>query len=379
MENKFPKNVRQIGNVSDTPKIYVEDYVNTFLNQICTKADSNPAGAFLVGEIGKTENVECVYISGAICMEFPENQKMISDESMEKAKRECKEYFDDNRIVGWMICRPGIPIMPDSTVYKLHEQYFPEKYSVLIMKDNAEMEKIYFCYKYKELMQMGGHYIYYEKNAAMQSYMIASRKRTGVTPSEVVEDKAAKDFRNLVKERVEVQVQNRHSKLLYTMRMACVIAVLVIGAVTLNNYGNMKNVQSSLEFIRKAVGKEDSQKMQTTSGNVKAAGTEKEEAGERTTSETEVPAEAETDSGDSAETGENATSDETENKEETAETAASTMQEMSEDIYIVEKGDTLAKISKKVYGDSGHVDAICRMNGLSDGNLIFIGQKLLLP
>ena len=36
----------------------------------------------------------------------------------------------------------------------------------------------------------------------------------------------------------------------------------------------------------------------------------------------------------------------------------STMQEMSEDIYIVEKGDTLAKISKKVYGDSGHVDAI---------------------
>ena len=39
MENKFPKNVRQIGNVSDTPKIYVEDYVDTFLNQICDKAD----------------------------------------------------------------------------------------------------------------------------------------------------------------------------------------------------------------------------------------------------------------------------------------------------------------------------------------------------
>ena len=46
---------------------------------------------------------------------------------------------------------------------------------------------------------------------------------------------------------------------------------------------------------------------------------------------------------------------------------------------IVEDGDTLAKISKKVYGDISHVDDICRMNGLSDGNLIFIGQKLLLP
>ena len=44
MENKFPKNVRQIGNVSDTPKIYVEDYVDTFLNQICDKADKEQAG-----------------------------------------------------------------------------------------------------------------------------------------------------------------------------------------------------------------------------------------------------------------------------------------------------------------------------------------------
>ena len=66
-------------------------------------------------------------------------------------------------------------------------------------------------------------------------------------------------------------------------------------------------------------------------------------------------------------------------EEKVDDSSMSAMQEMSEDIYIVEKGDTLAKISKKVYGDSGHVDAICRMNGLSDGNLIFIGQKLILP
>ena len=70
MENKFPKNVRQIGNVSDTPKIYVEDYVDTFLNQICDKADKEQAGAFLVGKKEVTEGQECLYIFGAICMEF---------------------------------------------------------------------------------------------------------------------------------------------------------------------------------------------------------------------------------------------------------------------------------------------------------------------
>ena len=48
-------------------------------------------------------------------------------------------------------------------------------------------------------------------------------------------------------------------------------------------------------------------------------------------------------------------------------------------VYVVEEGDTLAIISKKMYGDVGHVDAICKMNGLSDGNFIYIGQKLVLP
>ena len=50
-----------------------------------------------------------------------------------------------------------------------------------------------------------------------------------------------------------------------------------------------------------------------------------------------------------------------------------------DDFYIVQKGDTLAKISRKIYGDSSHVEAICKMNGLSDDDLIYIGQKLLLP
>ena len=48
-------------------------------------------------------------------------------------------------------------------------------------------------------------------------------------------------------------------------------------------------------------------------------------------------------------------------------------------VYIVEEGDTLAIISKKMYGDISHVDAICKMNGIENGNLIYVGQKLLLP
>ena len=51
MKRELPKNVRQIGNVSDSSKIYVEDYVDTYLNQLCEKADQALIGAFLIGEI----------------------------------------------------------------------------------------------------------------------------------------------------------------------------------------------------------------------------------------------------------------------------------------------------------------------------------------
>ena len=66
-----------------------------------------------------------------------------------------------------------------------------------------------------------------------------------------------------------------------------------------------------------------------------------------------------------------------------AETSDSSSQSSGENgsdgVYVVEKGDTLAIISRKMYGDISHVDAICRMNGIEDGDLIYVGQKLLLP
>ena len=377
MENKFPKNVRQIGNVSDTPKIYVEDYVDTFLNQICDKADNKQVGAFLVGKKEVTEGQDCIYIFGAICMEFSDDEnEIISQENFEKAKQEKKEYFEEGMLIGWMLCRPGVRMVIDGKIFKTHEKYFSERNTVFILKDNAEMEEQYYCYKYKELMQIGGHYVYYEKNAAMQSYMITARKKIGVTPSEIVEDKAAKDFRNLVKERIEGQQEKKTSRLTYAASVFLVILVLVMGVTTLNNYGKMKSVQSTLEFIRDSIMKQDGEKAQKTSGTVKAAN-ERQSGNVVQSEQTNNPQSEEKQ--DPVQQQEEGTDSASEEEEKTDDSVVSAMQEMNEDIYIVEKGDTLAKISKKVYGDSGHVDAICKMNGLSDGNLIFIGQKLILP
>ena len=62
------------------------------------------------------------------------------------------------------------------------------------MKDSAEKEESYFVHKLNDLMEIGGRYTYYEKNPCMQNYMIAARRKNGVSPSETVEDRAAQDF-----------------------------------------------------------------------------------------------------------------------------------------------------------------------------------------
>ena len=62
-----PRNVRQIGNISGGPKIYVEDYVDTFFGQISDQTEEI-RGAFLIGEMEDKEHPDYIYITGAIQM-----------------------------------------------------------------------------------------------------------------------------------------------------------------------------------------------------------------------------------------------------------------------------------------------------------------------
>ena len=113
MERQIPKNVRQIGNVSDTPKIYVEDYVDTFFTQLCEKAGETPIGAFLVGDMQKTKEEEYVYIYGAIQMhdlKTDESGFVIDEETWKQAYEDCKEFFENGELLGWFVTQANIEL-----------------------------------------------------------------------------------------------------------------------------------------------------------------------------------------------------------------------------------------------------------------------------
>lgn len=352
MERQLPKNVRQIGNVCDEPKIYVEDYVDTFLGQLQEKAMEKPVAAALTGEITKCEDKVVVYISGAIRAEDVEvegTNLKISEEIWEKIEKEQKEYFKDQKLIGWCLLETGHPMSMNRGAQELHRKMYDQENTIFIWKDASSSDEMYFAYKYNELMQIGGHYIYYEKNPQMQNYMINTRRQNGVTPSEMVEDRAAKDFRSAVREKMEYKEQHQSSKFAYITSALLVLIVLVIGITTVNNFDKMKLVQTSLENLSKSM--ENGQTEEDT----------------KTTTAAEAKEGAKEVSG-------------TVKKSEEAKVSKEEESQLTDkDYYVVQKGETLAGISKKLYGDTSHVKAICKMNGLSDGNLIYIGQKLLLP
>lgn len=50
-----------------------------------------------------------------------------------------------------------------------------------------------------------------------------------------------------------------------------------------------------------------------------------------------------------------------------------------EQYYIVQKGDNLASISRKLFDTESKVEEICKLNDIDDPDAIYAGQKLLLP
>ena len=223
-----------------------------------------------------------------------------------------------------------------------------------MLKEAREKEEKFFIHKFRNLMECNGHYIYYEKNNEMQDYMISSRKNNGITPSEVIEDTAIKNFRSVIRDKMEKKEKKENSRFVYAVSVGLVLIMLVVGVTKVNDFERMSSLKGVMGSI---IGESD---------------TEKENEGEE---DIPVIGEVEAVVDPIVDPVEDPVVDPIEPEKPDVEPEGP----YKDGVHVVEKGDTLAIISRKVYGDLDHIDAICRMNGLKNGNLILVGQKLLLP
>lgn len=413
MQRKIPRNIRQIGYANENEKVYLEDYVDTYLNQLGEKAEQNPMGAFLIGEQFQEDGRKQTYLFGAVQMKEIKEQGgkiRIPEESFRQAQRECGEYFENGSILGWFVAVNGYSSGIDSHMIREHEKYLAQPDTFLLIQDPGSQEENFYVYRKQDFERLSGHYIYYEKNPSMQNYMIDQRKGVGIEPQGIVPDAAAQNFRQILQEKEAKKSSRNMQKLSYTFSAGLVLIVLVMGIAAFNNYDGLTGMRSAIRASSSDVtaestsgkeasgtsGQEDSAETQDTDGSAEDQNKDEQASGDSAGQASGNNAgQASGDSAgdgqasgnnagdgqaqEQAAAGKNSTDESQSQQEKTEKQEQPASQTQPKNYYVVKRGDTLVSISRKMYGDTSKVKEICNLNDITNVNLIIEGQKILLP
>lgn len=248
---KLPKNVRQIGERDQIVKLYVEDYVNTYLRRLYPAGGEDLRCGLLLGSTEEDEGAPCIFIDGALEMEGVScgGEKVeLTDQAWKKAYRDMEEMFPKRNVQGWFLCgAPGSQLSP-LNYWKIHSKHFPGKNMIMYLNSGLEGEEALYIASEDGFYKLRGYSIYYERNQMMQDYMISRKDVKRVDAG--VNDTVIRDFRRKMEERKE-EAEDRRStvNVLGGICGALSVAVLAGGIVMFNNYGKMKEMESVLVSV----------------------------------------------------------------------------------------------------------------------------------
>lgn len=433
---QLPKNVMQIGDVDAVCKVYIEDYVCTYIKQMRGETGGQMK-ILLFGQQMRQEEKQYYFIHAAI----REGKESSAQKNI---------FFPKEKQIGYLTCRG------DAGTLQL---------------DGSRPRAF------------DGYYIYYDENEAMQSFLVSQRKEE---PAEKEHKEAAGGRFGLDINRVERRENGledeipaappeasvpvwereqqeadefpewrsstrsyagrsgrepvppvrrlsgrpqaeRHFKPVY-LGTACLLLLLcAAGITTLNHYGKMKDMGTKFSHLEETMKQEE---------GALQDGTDKEDAFSVTTLEAGDTQAADENTGtagadpvvpegtadlmpasdaltETAQTDSSVTEgtqngqEAEEAKEQDGPAAETISQALSDDVlteeagtaqvggipnlaeqetvqpvydtYIVEEGDSLAKICRRIYGDASRIDDICELNKIENPDHVVPGQKLLLP
>lgn len=247
----LPKNIQQIGERDEVVRLYVEDYVNTYLKQVYPAGGQELRIGLLLGNSDPQQEIPCLFVDGALEMEevVPSGEKIVfSDAAWKKAYQRMEETFPKKTVQGWFICGvPGCMLSP-LTYWRQHKQYFGGKNQLMYINSGVDGEAAYYVMSEDGFYRLKGYHIYYEKNQMMQDYMIlrkdARRVETGAG------DRVIRDFRNRMEERQREAAS--HYGTIRTLGTLCgvlSVAVLAGGVVLFGNYQKMREMESVLVSV----------------------------------------------------------------------------------------------------------------------------------
>ena len=147
---KLPKNIRQIGKTQGQTKIYVEDYVITFINRLAQISPMEPKLAILLGYTVRKNDLDYVFIHGAIeaaGVNIQEDHIGFTSGIWSKIYEDIKTYFGDVKVAGWFLTRPGKSLKITEKIRKIHVDNFPGENKALFVIDPLDNDEAFYIYR----------------------------------------------------------------------------------------------------------------------------------------------------------------------------------------------------------------------------------------
>ena len=171
-EVRIPKNIHQIGNNSSNKKIYIEDYVMTYLKKSPSGEDNVKYGV-LLGDVKRAKGNVYIFVKGMVeVRDVIENSIIFNDDIWSGIYKDIKQFFEQLNIVGWYVSVPYRVSEDMNGIKKIHLDNFAGNDKVCFLKDRAENEEGFYSYEQSGLERQQGYYIYYEKNEKMKKVIV---------------------------------------------------------------------------------------------------------------------------------------------------------------------------------------------------------------
>lgn len=430
----IPRNIRQIGLIRDDFKIYMEDYVYTFLVRLSRVENENEGPkakvAVLTGETKWWSGTTYLFVKGALMvndMEAAQDHIDFTDEIWVRIHAEQEKYFSDQEIVGWFFSQPQLSLEITELFARVHLKHFGGE-KILMLMEPLEKEDAFFRYENSFMARQSGYYIYYEKNPLMQAYMIEKNGELQPTLTEKYEDDAVKSFRKIIKGKKEETEEEHASVFSYAATACLAIAVLVVGVNFYRNYQDMNRLKDETQMVSSVLvekvtpvpsvlaEKNDSDNDMKSGKTKTPAETQIKENGENTgagqsAAQQEGNIQTASDKGQSVmkqdgDIRDTLQSSQTVSSEDVSETSATNIYQEESDVrkakrraalegaekenkeaasenvhetYVIKPGDTLFQISMARYGSMDEIQEICELNNMSAEEIIYPGQVIVLP
>lgn len=403
----LPKNIKQIGTPDVGDRIYIENNAYQKLHPYGQNAEKMVY--VMLGRFDDFAGNTCIFIEDAVKInevEFNGKLPVWNDESWGYLYRKLKPEHENMIIVGWAVDICGqLPSMT-AQLERVHQTYFGGTHQILLLLDTLEREEAFYCNRNGYLKRREGFFVYYDKGIPerMETVMENMKAEKRMTEEnslyeEEVRSRSQESYRDYLNKQKDIKHAPAVYRRSYSSTMLLLLVIGALGYSAFRNYEKMKNMEVALNQIdeyqavmvtnsekehSESPEQEEPVKVEDIVGNITPLQTPEEQTvGANAVASSTQNEQLETAQPDNTQENIPEQVPQDISSSESPEAATETMSEaeiyLAQGYYIVQQGDNLAAICRKIYNTTAMMEQICKVNEIKNPDAIYAGQRLALP